>query len=372
MKDISSAIRLSNVIETMRFPLVVLVVIAHLVPFSTPRVVFPSDGESLYTFISEMFSHNLARLPVRCYFLISGYYLFKKFEDFNFTKFSSQILLKRVRTLLIPYLLWNVIMILAILLKNSLFAKIGLNTDDGIHMIKNSSLYDFFWGMPVNFPLWYMRDLMVMTLLAPLFFYFFKLTKYFGVILLLIIYLFVVESSIPGLSTTAITFFGIGGYLAIYGKNLLDSPLLIRRLSIVVAAVLLIVSTFMNGTLYHEYIVRLFIVVGVIGIINLFDFLNNYENIRLILVKFAPTSFFIYVIHEIYIINWLKGGWSKLPIYEMAWGKLLGYFIVPIICLSICIFIYSLLKKFVPKVLYVLTGGRMVSFKEKNNVKYEN
>src|SRR5699024_5552578 len=124
-------------------------------------------------------------------------------------------LTKKWRTLLLPYIIWNSVLILAIFFKHHLFVKIGLGPDEGYEVLQNSSVYQLFWGMPINFPLWYIRDLMCMMLLSPLFFVFFKYTKHFGMIILALLYFFVIESRIPGLSTTAFFFFGLGSYLAL-------------------------------------------------------------------------------------------------------------------------------------------------------------
>lgn len=360
--------RLSNVLESMRFPLIFLVVIAHMVPFDSPQVRLSWDSHDIYTLVSEMISHNLARLSVRCYFLISGYYVFKKMVEWGEGFYTAQ-LQKKVRTLLIPYLLWNAILMLAITVKHHTFIQLGLRGDEGYTYVSESSWYILFWGGPINFPLWYLRDLICMTLLIPLFYYWFRYTKIYGLILLILLYVGVIELRIPGLSTTAFMFFGAGAYFAMYKKDLLRFCAQIRFPSIVLALILLGIATAYNGTAYHEHIVRLFILVGVVAVINVFDMLNDHKGIQRRLVALAPTTFFIYVVHEIYIINWLKGGWARLPIAESGWGKLLGYFVVPCLCIAVCIGLYYLLKRFLPEFLRMATGGRMSHyvFKEKES-----
>ena len=364
MEYLQAEKRLSGVIESMRFPLIYLVVIAHMVSFDTPRVTLSWNSDDIYTFISEMISHNLARVSVRCYFLISGYYLFRKLADWNISVYAGQ-LKKKVGTLMLPYVLWNLILLAAIFGKYYLFLQLGFRTTHNeaeYAMIRDHSWYDLFWGMPVNFPLWYMRDLICMTLLAPLFYGWFSYLKGYGLLLLTIFYLTVHHTGIPGFSSTALMFFGAGAYFAMHKQNLLLITASFKKASIVLGSILLLVSTLANGTVYHEYIVRIFILVGVVGVLNLFDYINNNERLRTALAKLAPTSFFIYVLHEIYIINWLKGAWSRLPLYDSGWGKLLGYFMVPCLCILVCIGLYRLMKIISPQLLALLTGGRMSRF----------
>ncbi|NGM64061.1 acyltransferase family protein [Sphingobacterium sp. SGR-19] len=364
MEYLQAEKRLSSVIESMRFPLIYLVVIAHMVSFDTPRITLSWDSNDIYTFVSEMISHNLARLSVRCYFLISGYYLFKKLVEWNSKAYTGQ-LKKKIRTLLLPYVLWNLILVGAIVAKYYLFNKLGLNVANSeveYATIRDYSWYELLWGMPINFPLWYMRDLICMTLIAPLFYYWFAYLKHYGLILFVPFYLLVHNTGAPGFSSTAVMFFGAGAYFALYKQNLLLITAPFKKISMVLALMLLLVSTMMNGTIYHEYIVRIFILVGVVAVINLFDVLNNNERLRTTLAKLAPTSFFIYVAHEVYIINWLKGGWARLPFSESGWGKLIGYFVVPCLCILVCIGLYYLIKAISPKLLGLLTGGRMSCF----------
>jgi len=364
MEYLQAEKRLSGVIESMRFPLIYLVVIAHMVSFETPRVTLSWNSHDIYTFISEMISHNLARLSVRCYFLISGYYLFKKLVELNCSVYVGQ-LKKKIRTLLIPYVLWNLILIAALISKYYLFQRLELNSTNSqaeYETIVNNSWYQLLWGMPINFPLWYMRDLICMTLIAPLFYFWFRYLKGYGLVLLVIFYLTIHNTGIPGFSSTAMMFFGAGAYYAMHKQNLLLVTAPFKKTSMALTLVLLLIATLMNGTTSHEYIVRMFILVGVVAVINLFDDLNDKERWRNTLDKLAPYSFFIYVSHEVYIINWLKGAWTKLPIYEFGWGKLIGYFVVPCLCMLACIGLYYLIKVLNPRLLALLTGGRMSRF----------
>lgn len=364
MEYLQAEKRLSSVIESMRFPLIYLVVIAHMVSFDTPRITLSWNSQDIYTFISEMISHNLARLSVRCYFLISGYFLFKKLVEWNSSVYAGQ-LKKKIRTLLVPYVLWNLILIAAIVSKYYVFQRLGLDSTNSqveYDVVGNNSWYQLLWGMPINFPLWYMRDLICMTLISPLFYHGFKYMKGYGLLALVAFYLAVHHTGVPGFSSTAVMFFGAGAYLAIYRQNPLILTLSFKKASIVLAFVLLLVSTLMNGTIYHEYFVRIFILIGVVAVINVFDYLNKRERLRTTLARLAPYSFFIYVAHEVYIINWLKGAWARLPIYEFGWGKLIGYFIVPFLCIGVCIGLYHVIKAINPRLLGLLTGGRMSRF----------
>ncbi len=140
-------IRMYEVIDMMRFPLIILVVFSHMVGFSLPKVTLSANPHDIYTFVSELISHNLAKISVRFYFLVSGYFFFYKLRIWEWNKYSDQ-LKKKIRTILIPYLFWNAIIVLIGILANH-FAT---------HKMEIPSLYDTFWGLPADYPLWYMRD----------------------------------------------------------------------------------------------------------------------------------------------------------------------------------------------------------------------
>lgn len=364
--NISKSKRLSTVIETMRFPLIFLVVIAHMLSFDTPTVELDfTNYDNLYVFVSEMISHNLARLSVRCYFLISGYYIFKEVTEWNISVYSITIQ-KKLRTVVLPYLAWNIIMILVILSKNTVFAKLGWNgNDEGYRYLVNYNWYDWIWAGPINFPLWYMRDLIVMIILSPIFYYWFRYLKIYGIIPFIVVYLMAIETGIPGLSTTAFTFFGVGAMFAILKMDILDFSFKIKYLSIIGGLILLLISTIYNGTSNHEHIVRVFIIVGVFTVFNVFFIFTKYPLIRDFFIRYAGSTFFIYVAHEIYIINWLKGGWSMLITNNNVVGRFIGYFLVPLLCIAVCVILFQIWKKLHPKSLAIMTGGRLSSYLQK-------
>lgn len=365
--------RTFEVIDTMRFPLILLVVIEHMVSFEHKPVTLSLDGWSIYTLLSEMVSHNLAKISVRFYFFVSGYFFFRNLLTLNKATYSLA-LKKRFKTIWIPYIFWNAAIIIATLGINALANLLnisGLHSQDVTmqEVLKPQSLYNIFWGTPANFPLWYMRDLICMMLLMPVLYGYLKTTKIYGVLILLVLYLSVIESGIPGLSTTAIFFFSVGGYFALFKKDILEFCNSQRRVSMLFALLMLVVATSLNGTPWHEYAVRIFIIFGIISAINLFSHLLRYERLKQLLLSLSASTFFIYVVHEIYIINWLKGALARSPFAESPWGMLLGYFVVPCICILVCLGLYYSFRRISPNLLSFVTGGRIYNRSAKERMR---
>lgn len=363
--------RQSSVIESMRFPLSCLVVLIHMVPFETPRIDLSFNSEALYQGVSQLLSHNLGGVVVPVFFMLSGYFYFSKIDSFSVKIYGLQ-LKKRFFSVLLPYVLWNLILIATMFGKYQLLRFSGFdltNSRESLSVIHNSSWYQLLWGTPINFPLWYMRDLICMIVLAPLFFFWFRFMRKFGILLLTVFYLGVTQTLIPGLSPTAILFFGLGSYWGMHRQNILLVFAPFRKLSLVLAVLLLLISTFMNGTIYHVYFARVFILVGVIAIFYVFDYLSQRQSLAVVLTKFAPTSFFIYVAHKVQVISLLNGVWARLSLNEYGWVKLLGYFIVPLLTILICMGLYYLLNAAYPRFLIVLMGGRTSFIKRKGEKK---
>lgn len=346
-------------IEVLRFPLVLLVLFIHMIP----AAIYPFDLSwkvgSAYIFVSEIISHHIGRVAVPAFFLFSGYFFFLKLQNLNVRIYADQLRM-RLRTLFIPYVLWNVLFVLVVLLKNFIFGKMGMMEDDMYAHIKGASYYNILWGGPFLYPLWYLRDLICMVVLSPLFFLLFKYTKWIGLLAIIMSYLLIWESNIDGLSTTAFMYFGVGAFMGMYKFDLMILGVGYKFWKLLIAISLVTVATYFSGTPYYEYWIRLFIPSGVIAILCAGSVLVKTRGLNQSLMRLSSPVFFIYAIHSIYIINWIKGAFAKLPVQNSDWGKLLGYFTVPIICSLVCLCLYGLMKKFLPNILSVLIGGRII------------
>ncbi len=199
---------------------------------------------------------------------------------------------------------------------------------------------------------------MCMMILSPLIYLLVRKLRIAIVIVFVIMYILNIESGIAGFSTSAITFFTMGAYLAVYNLNILDLCSKVKISAGILSILLLFAATFMNDSSYHPYLVNTFIIFGVITAINLFNYLYKYYLLRKALVTLSASTFFIYSLHEVYVINWLKGGFSKLAIANSPWGPLIGYLTIPWICIAVCMLIYYVTKRYAPKLFNIISGGR--------------
>ncbi|GGE24903.1 hypothetical protein GCM10011516_23210 [Sphingobacterium cellulitidis] len=86
------------------------------------------------------------------------------------------------------------------------------------------------------------------------------------------------------------------------------------------------------------------------------------------LTGFSSLSFFIYVIHEVYIINWLKGFFYNLSLYDNLLMKYLAYWTIPVICIAIIAAIYYSMMKLTPRLFVSSLGDRIPEYNKVEEV----
>ena len=269
--------RQSEVIAAMRFPLMVLLLFAHVLPMVSVPIEMNLSEMNIYHFISEGISHNLSRIRNPLFFFFSGFFFFRKLEEWNAGFYRSQ-LKKRIRSLLLPYLLWNILMIAAIYIKNyAVTSFLSMEPGEELLSLRATPWYILFWHTPANYPMWFLRDLLCMSVLAPLFYLFFRFLKGYGVLILVILYLSAWETDVAGLSMSAIMFFGAGAYMGIYKKNILEFCSRFRYTAAIATLLFLCCATMCNGRELHVYIVRMYVLFGIVTAFNLMDWLINRE-----------------------------------------------------------------------------------------------
>lgn len=113
----------SETISYLRFPLIVLVVMIHS-KFDGVVVngvgLMHDGGFPCYSTISTLVSNIIASIAVPLFYFISGFLFFFKTAFFSFDVYCSKIK-KRAKTILIPYLCWNLFVILLLLAAESVF-----------------------------------------------------------------------------------------------------------------------------------------------------------------------------------------------------------------------------------------------------------
>ncbi len=152
---------LSRKIYLFRLPFILLIILIHA-RYAGPN--YPDDWcKSLE---QSIFFGKLPHCVVAFYFVISGYL-------FNWTENSSylDLLKKKCRTLLIPYIFWNTLIMIFHLLRGLLQDVELLPSFKYANMTVWQILvksYGLTFEAPIDYPLWYVRNLLILFPLAPL------------------------------------------------------------------------------------------------------------------------------------------------------------------------------------------------------------
>ena len=211
----------SSVIKFLRFPLIAMVVMihAHFHDISMGGVDYRFDLNQfpIYCNLSFLISKLLASIAVPMFYVFSGYLFFYKQPSFSAKDYLGK-LRKRIKTLLIPYIFWNLVVIVFYFLAQT-FMPSMISGDN--KPIADYAIIDWlkaFWNynneMPISYPLWFIRDLIVVVLLSPVVYFLVK-KSVFSVIVIGIIWLLGFTTGICGIDITAIFFFSFGSLFSI-------------------------------------------------------------------------------------------------------------------------------------------------------------
>lgn len=181
-------------------------------------------------------SHVITRVAVPVFYIISGYFFFKNFRIWSWEGYLTKMR-KRIKSLVIPYLMWN--LILFCIVHDPLF--LGELSDNSLWSVlwEWRQKWHVFWDVnifdcnlknilgganygtgPIDLPLWFLRDLIVVSFLSPLLYFFLKKARVWGVVFLLTAFVTRIWIKTPGFSITAFFFWGLGAYFAINDINI--------------------------------------------------------------------------------------------------------------------------------------------------------
>lgn len=367
----------------MRFPLAVFVVTVHV--FNNNKVIagghaFNPVDIGVYQDVMLFIEAFIRGVSVPVFFFISGYVFFYGIDDFTKNRYIKK-LRNRITTLLIPYLIWNSMEIVVGLLKCFYGDNNGFATYKTILNLTLENLLSCFWAYnrqlfvaisnttteatnvlniyPINTPLWFVRDLMIVVLLSPLLYYLIRRLQFYFILVLSVIWLF------PNLRfgsygfSEAFLFFTLGAYLCINKKDIIFQQKAFKLLSILVYPISSILYFYAVKNGYHEWTFGL-------KTISVFGFLFFAYNLSKWLLEhgvkhssfLSSACFFIYISHVLitervtklmYMLLRPNGEYSYVFVYILSVCVTVG---------SLLIF-YGLMKRYIPSVLSFVTGRRL-------------
>jgi len=383
---------LSKTISYLRFPLTVGVVFLHynLVSngFTIHGIMYGTEYPDWYGWLILFISDVLGRLCVPMFFLISGFLFFYR-VDFNHHIYKQK-LRKRVMTLFVPYLLWNIIAILyelahklpflSSVCPNACYTEVHISfmrlfhtffanfDNEGILVstILDPSVKPPDFPYPIDTPLWFVRDLMVMVLLSPFIFWMIKRAGRWVILLLGIVWafyqaVFMVDGSWPDggwsvLLSRAAFFYSWGAYYSINKISFVDQ---MRKYKY---APLLYIPVAIADTLtkiydFNIYIHEIGILIGIVSVTVVVSYLLENNRIQ-VNETLSNCSFFVFALHLLIMCDIGKLIFTILHLSGSIYNLVFLYFFVPLLTICICIILYIIIRRYMPKLCNLLTGGR--------------
>lgn len=335
---------LSRKLTFFSFVFAIIVVLGHLIDI-------PSE-DILATKIFLRAISNLVAIAMGYFLFVSGYLFFNHFDmSMLLTKWKT-----RVRSLLIPFIIWNAI---------------GYVVMWKVDLLNGRQVWQCFWDVNnlADGPLWYVLCIMVYMILTPAIYYLVRRKVIFWITWLIAIAINIIFNLDQGnLYLYAFPFYLMGAGVALnYQERFVafadntdekkgkTSTWLFAVFIFLVATTVLLAFFYDVQADYHKYshfLNRLVAPVVVFGCFRNCKVKREYPILK--------SSFFIYCGHEILIAFCMDRYLVRTFLYSWDWMFLS---IAGMMCLATGVIgsllvVYCLLHRFCPKVCAVLSGGR--------------
>jgi len=340
----------SNRIDILKFVSIIMVIFAHIYTTSLnfsnahgsiemPRWLFNYE-----TYISEIIS----RSGVPMFIMLSSLFFFAKKRKY------TEALKSKFKTMFIPYLFWNTFWALVWIilqtcpLTQSFFSGNSGNILDGT-LMDWLGIYGVMRDFPLDYPLWVMKDLMVMFVIYPPFDYIIE--KFPKASFVAIIAIAIIPFSFP--FKPVFCWFLLGDAVARLDLHITD----VDKLNFPLVTLVFVVEMYFACTVESSVLRNISAFLGVLFWTSLTKYIYNVEKMRNLFLWLSKYLFIVYVFHELTLSSIKK---VCLRIFPMTTASLfLQYHLIPFFVIGICILLGMFLNRFAPKFYAVITGGRV-------------
>lgn len=334
----------SELIEISRFPLIVGVVFIHV--YSNAVIV---GGDELATnadfstlWFQYLFSQIFSRVAVPIFFFISAYLLYSEGRMTSLQIWGKWK--KRVHSLLIPYLFWNLVVLLVqlvgqnVAITSRFFSRGQWNVAEMGWYQYADALFGFDQG-PIDYPLWFIRDLMLLVVLSPVLYILIRKSR-----CVLLIFPFLLWVGFAGgfnfyISRAALLFFCLG--LAFSGVNFTQwlGNRLGDAISFIYLGLACVEAYWVTAGADAFWLHRFNVLIGCYVFLHIALRLLEYSCCSRLLRFLAAASFFIYLAHGCLLQVFKKLLYMGLqPSSDLQ--IIFVYFAAPMMTISVLLIIY--------------------------------
>lgn len=328
-----------------------------------------TEGLHFGACLEFLISNALTRFAVPMFFAVSGYFFFFK-KDFTPKTYGKQ-LLKRLRSIVVVFLIFSI-------LSFAICYIIYQITGPGVISMFDERMVEFNKGgihilypllqNPFAFQLWFLVQLFIMSIMSPVIYFLVKKLKWAPLVILFVLWLFDKSLNISNytlFNCDAYLFFTLGAYLSVNKVKLpgMNEPIKnkwVKYIFLSLWAFVGVVFTLLAATLNESSIIQLFLfkLVSLLGIVVVWLFINNI-NSKIFNNKIVNTikdnNFMVYLVHEpFHHIIFM----ATLHYFNFDVLHIILYFVLPVIIIIGCAYFGKLLRKILPRLNNILTGGR--------------
>ena len=351
----------SQVLNALRFPATLMVIVGHCALITMIIPVASFSGEFALARFIQQFFYCMGGLAVTLFSLISGYYLFAKGDRWTIYHYTD-ILRKRFRTLLIPYVLWNLLCILALWGKNSIGLRWGIsfafNAVEYDQVTNHNLLEMIMW--PIDSPLWYIRELIYMVIFSPLVYVLCR-NCVIGTIVVVLLYILPIIAPyccfhFP-LNDIQVHFI-VGAYLALHKWNILGIARRVKWFAYAVGGAYIIAIGLGIITLGESYsgILKAFVALALINLV--YELYVRKNALYHFFAENASATFFMYSAHWILYINIVRGTLTTFLPSNGSMTDVVVHISTFILVVFGTLYTYRLMSRTMPSILSLLSGGR--------------
>lgn len=299
-------------------------------------------------------SRAVSRCAIPAFFFLSAYLLYRK--PFRWT----QNIRKKVRSLLIPYVIMNTFWIL-VFFAGQHIPQLSAYFSREETMVGNWGITDWtgaYFGSPSNdwcpllYPLWFIRNLFILNLLAPAFEWLVRKAGSWSLLVFVPVWLLMEENSIA----LSFCFWGLGCFFAVRGIRLSSVDQYRKAVwiyPVLIAAVCLLrkdLARIGPRILYHLCVLA--------GMLVWYTCATKIREgkVRKALLFASKYSFCIYLFHEMGLTILRKVLVKLLP--QTVFFAPLQYFVPAAAMIAGCILLSWLLDRHTPRIYRIVSGGR--------------
>ena len=367
------SIMTSKRITSLRFLLIVFVIFIHnCYTNELIQNIIEQGGEppvfvenEVGHWIKLFITYGIARSAVPLFFMFASFLQTKKNYDY------ATLLKKRTKSLLLPFIIWNLINIFYFGGLKLIVAKIAP------HYIGHPEYNMFTWTlsdwiskilgykhggnwaveMPtIVYQFWFIRDLIILVIISPLLSLLIK--KFPNAVLFLIAALYFIQVRKNFVETQALFFYIIGIYWAIYDFQLFETVDRITWLEAIVLFSFSFFYTYTVGRGDHTTEHYIMVVFGCFILLKLSLFIVQNEKLYSICAALSGYSFFLFCIHAPILNIIISKYWIRFFPMKNTFFSMLQYFIPSFLVIIIGTGVGILLKKICPPLFRLLNGGR--------------